>query len=729
VGSASWVVPARSYAIFQDTNTTGPVFTVPLTESSVSENLNAGKPINQQNQLFLLSNANGTFLSPSSSGAGVNNGSVAGGLDLVNVSLPGDTGNQFTPPAGAMTFEIKGVSGTYDPTVNDGQVTFNFNLIDGPYSIPKGGALVRARITFYDSSNTLLAQQTYGAAYVDTKNYYNHYANSVAFYNADNFSGVPYGDSASPAPNPSYVVSLDPKNNGGLVTKPPLSLKDATIRVEIWLQSPDVGKSPVALRVNAADDQLQQSFLIIPYKQLSYTATPVSGGLGAAPNQISGTVYVDVQANGTYNATDPGVAGRTVYLDVNNNGQLDPGEPSTLTSSTGAYALSLPSSLPPGDYSLREDVIMGKGVIQSEPFIGDSTSILTVGLQNAVLSTDTTLVLNTNTLPDGFPTASGFLVKVGEELMQVTAVAHQDPTDPSSPIVLTVERGLFGTPVAASIPTTATVMLLPNAAYTVSLPTAGILGQDFGELPYNTVWEPGFFTTLYQDQANTQFTDPNAAFVAGLYQNILGRRATLTEINGWVGKMENATKPMSQAAVVAAIMKLPERLGLQVDGYFHTYFNRDPDPRTRASWIRQLERGVPEYVLVSHILASPEYRRAHPTVDSFVKGLFSDTSAQAPDAAGMALWKNLYLRLLRVPGMSDGEARRIVALRFLQSEDSRLRAINSFFIAFLHRLPTSTETGNALTLFKKGRSYAAVAASVFAANNDEYFQNAVNSLS
>ncbi len=66
---------------------------------------------------------------------------------------------------------------------------------------------------------------------------------------------------------------------------------------------------------------------------------------------ISGTVFNDLNAVGTLQTADPGLANWRVYLDTNNNGVFNPGEPSVLTDAKGHYSFS---KLPPGTYYVRQ---------------------------------------------------------------------------------------------------------------------------------------------------------------------------------------------------------------------------------------------------------------------------------------------------------------------------------------------------------------------------------------
>ena len=62
------------------------------------------------------------------------------------------------------------------------------------------------------------------------------------------------------------------------------------------------------------------------------------------PGEIHGTKWNDLDGDGSRDAGEPGLANWRVYVDTNHNGQWDSGEPSDLTDSSGAYALTDPAA-------------------------------------------------------------------------------------------------------------------------------------------------------------------------------------------------------------------------------------------------------------------------------------------------------------------------------------------------------------------------------------------------
>jgi hypothetical protein len=84
--------------------------------------------------------------------------------------------------------------------------------------------------------------------------------------------------------------------------------------------------------------------------------------------EIHGSVFHDLNSNHSWDSTEPPLAGWTVFLDQNHNGMLDPGEVSTTTDASGAYAFT---GLPAGSYTVAE--VLQNGWVQTYPggLLGD----------------------------------------------------------------------------------------------------------------------------------------------------------------------------------------------------------------------------------------------------------------------------------------------------------------------------------------------------------------------
>ena len=64
-------------------------------------------------------------------------------------------------------------------------------------------------------------------------------------------------------------------------------------------------------------------------------------------------MYLDLNASGSPDAGEPGLAGRVVFLDLNHDGTLDAGDPTATTDANGDFTLTSSRRAPSGDRSHR----------------------------------------------------------------------------------------------------------------------------------------------------------------------------------------------------------------------------------------------------------------------------------------------------------------------------------------------------------------------------------------
>ncbi|MEN6496648.1 MAG: SdrD B-like domain-containing protein, partial [Thermoguttaceae bacterium] len=67
--------------------------------------------------------------------------------------------------------------------------------------------------------------------------------------------------------------------------------------------------------------------------------------------EIRGTVWNDLDGDGSWGTGEPGLANRQFYVDQNANGKYDLDEPTATTVADGSYAIS---GLPSGAYVVAE---------------------------------------------------------------------------------------------------------------------------------------------------------------------------------------------------------------------------------------------------------------------------------------------------------------------------------------------------------------------------------------
>jgi protocatechuate 3,4-dioxygenase beta subunit len=171
-----------------------------------------------------------------------------------------------------------------------------------------------------------------------------------------------------------------------------------------------------------------------------YTITATSGQTFPArdfgnrlvnPASISGNVFNDLNADGTQETGEPGLAGWTVFIDANNNGVLDPGEESTVTDAQGNFTLG---GLPPGTYTIRE--VLQTNWQRSAPLSGSYSVTVAAGqsaaglafgnYQLSMVSGQVFNDLNGNGIKDaGEPGLAGWTVFV--DLNNTGVLAANDP--------------------------------------------------------------------------------------------------------------------------------------------------------------------------------------------------------------------------------------------------------------------------------------------------------------
>jgi hypothetical protein len=93
-------------------------------------------------------------------------------------------------------------------------------------------------------------------------------------------------------------------------------------------------------------------------------------------------------------------------------------------------------------------------------------------------------------------------------------------------------------------------------------------------------------------------------WVRGMYQDLLGRTPSDTEVNGWVQALNNGLSAQSIAYDFAAST---EREGIRVRDDYQTFLGRTPNQSEVAGWVNAFANGLTNESLVAGFLASPEY--------------------------------------------------------------------------------------------------------------------------
>jgi hypothetical protein len=220
--------------------------------------------------------------------------------------------------------------------------------------------------------------------------------------------------------------------------------------------------------------------------------------------------------------------------------------------------------------------------------------------------------------------------------------------------------------------------------------------------------------------------DVHTALTRGYYHAVLGRDATgfVTDLSGhkapeyqyWTNLLAQG---VSRDQVARGFWHSAEHRGQEVDSYYHTFLQRDPEPAGRAFWVNELLSGMDELTAVQIFLTSAEYARLHPGTEAFVRALYHDVLGRDGEAAGLAYWEGT---------LNAGAGRDFVASGFLHSAESYTRVLGALYAEYLRRAGEPAGVDYWLNRLRTGGMSVAEVARAFLAS-DEFFALAARGLS
>ena len=348
---------------------------------------------------------------------------------------------------------------------------------------------------------------------------------------------------------------------------------------------------------------------LLPAGQHSFHAV-FSGGSNSAASDSSGLdtvttgkVYLDLNADGSPTAGEPGLPGRVVFLDLNGDGTFNPGEPTTTTDSGGNFTLNNNTTgtgpvleATDQDDSLRYDVAQSAtaadgsvaiGVVPISPISpvkvvpspfsanpgNDTATAFVQSLYQAVLGRT-----------GGSTEVDAWLAKLGQGMtrQQVALGFLNSLEHRQDEVHAYYEEFLHRAPD-------------PTSAIWVNELQAGV--------PEAKVVE-GFL-----DSAEYQSEHQDATlFVRDLYIDVLGRQGESAGLASWQSAL---TSGDSREAIVAAFVESVEADDQMVQSFYQAFLHRPREQGTTSThWVTMLESPSGSAAEAqAGILASAEYDR------------------------------------------------------------------------------------------------------------------------
>ncbi|HQU45997.1 MAG: hypothetical protein B7Z73_12310, partial [Planctomycetia bacterium 21-64-5] len=194
-------------------------------------------------------------------------------------------------------------------------------------------------------------------------------------------------------------------------------------------------------------------------------------------------------------------------------------------------------------------------------------------------------------------------------------------------------------------------------------------------VPLVGIWDPPTSA-----EATTSGTTPATGWVPALYENVLGRQPSSTEVTNWNTALANGQVTNSQIAQI--FLESTERLSPIIDDYYEQYLGRPADSAGLSYWIGVWQaNGGPEQVQAG-IIGSPEYYatagKLYPNLSpdaAWVTALYNNLLSRDPEPQGLAFWEN-YIQT---------NSRQSVVLGFVTSAEYRLGLIDGWFEEYLGR--------------------------------------------
>ena len=119
-------------------------------------------------------------------------------------------------------------------------------------------------------------------------------------------------------------------------------------------------------------------------------------------------------------------------------------------------------------------------------------------------------------------------------------------------------------------------------------------------------------------------------FVAGLYNDVLGREPSLGEVTGWVNSLQSGA---SRSLAIQMFLGGSEYRAREIQGGYATFLGRSAENAAQSYWLGQMQAGASYKTLLAGLLGSNEYYAKegnNPT--GFVQALYANLLYRAPEA-------------------------------------------------------------------------------------------------
>ena len=123
-----------------------------------------------------------------------------------------------------------------------------------------------------------------------------------------------------------------------------------------------------------------------------------------------------------------------------------------------------------------------------------------------------------------------------------------------------------------------------------------------------------------------------------MYQDLLARPASQSEISGWLQKMSSG---MSAEQVALGFATSPEREAERVSATYQVVLGRQASASEIAYWVNRFENGATNEDVAAGFLASQEFynTRGQGNVVNWVQAVYQDVLHRTASSSELAFWQ------------------------------------------------------------------------------------------
>jgi hypothetical protein len=124
---------------------------------------------------------------------------------------------------------------------------------------------------------------------------------------------------------------------------------------------------------------------------------------------------------------------------------------------------------------------------------------------------------------------------------------------------------------------------------------------------------------------------PGAAWITGMYRNLLGRFPSKAELDAWLAALADGESPADVAFGFAAS---PEREGQRITADYQTYLGRLPSASEVPNWVQAFNGGqsISKEDIIADFVGSPEFFQSHQDdVSDWLISAYEDILNRPPD--------------------------------------------------------------------------------------------------